>query len=356
MHSFAACAAALGVGRMLRRPQDRDLLWKVTLVAPVMTAAFAVVLSATGSSGGFIDLADLVRRAPNVDLPGREVQIRMFHAGTTSHVVRRFTDPVTTALSVAAIAVALCVTCLALVRLANRRRALARAVSGRRERSVLSAVARGNVVLSAVPGLNSPVALGASEICLPTEVMDEFSEAHRRSLIAHEVAHLERRDPAWFLGGELIGALSAFQPLIFVVLRAFRRDVELICDEAAVRRTSDRHSLIGALALLASPFDPRSLLHGAATAYDGSPLVARAQRIATLSLAAAPSGARRSALLVAVVLVGLLCTVPVVSAAPRLNDLPDRATPLGEVRHPGRIVTVDQKVIRTGRRALAVVE
>src|SRR6185295_2850021 len=262
IHSFVACAIAL--------------------VAPVLTAAFAVALSLNGLHGtGFIDLADLARRVSSVELPGRQVQVRMLYTGSTSSVERQFSDPVTTALSIASLAIILCVTFVALIRLANRRRALTRAVSDRRAMGALPLVARGTaVLLSAAPDLQSPVALGAAEICLPSDVVDTFSQCHQKSLIAHEVAHLERRDPMWFFAAELIAAFSAFQPLIFVVLRAFRRDVELICDETAVRRTSDQQSLIAALALLASPFDPRSPLHGAATAYDGSPLVARAQRIA----------------------------------------------------------------------------
>jgi beta-lactamase regulating signal transducer with metallopeptidase domain len=358
MHSFIACILALGLSRVLRRPQERDLLWKVTLIAPLLTAAFAVVLSFTGTHGGFVDLADLVRRAPNVELPGREVQVRMFYTGSGSRVERQFTDPVTTALSVAAMAIIMCVTVVSLVRLARRRRALARAISDRRTLGTLPLVARGNTVaLSAATDLVSPVALGTAEICLPSEVADEFCEQHQRSLIAHEVAHLERGDPAWFFAAELIAALSAFQPMIFVVLRAFRRDVELICDEAAVRRTSDQQSLIGALALLASPFDPRSPLHGAATAYDGSPLVARAERIATLSLAVTASNARRPALMLAAVLVGVLCAVPVVSAAPRLTDFPrNPEAMLRGAPHSRRIVTVDERVVRTKRRVAEVNE
>ena len=54
IHSFVACAIALAISRLLRQPQDRDLLWKVTLVAPVLTAAFAVALSLSGSHGCFV--------------------------------------------------------------------------------------------------------------------------------------------------------------------------------------------------------------------------------------------------------------------------------------------------------------
>jgi beta-lactamase regulating signal transducer with metallopeptidase domain len=358
MHSFAACVLALAISRALGRPQDRELLWKVTLVAPLVTTLVAVGVSTFSARGGFVDLAQLVRHAPNADFPGREVKVRMLYDGSTSSVVRQFTDPVTTVLSRIAIAASLCVICVALIRFAHRRRHLTRAVAQRRAMGELPVAAHGNAVqLSAAADLQSPVALGTSEICLPAEVVDEFTEEHRGSLIAHEIAHLERRDPAWFFAAELIAALSAFQPLVFVVLRAFRRDVELICDEVAVRRTSDQQSLIGALALLASPFDARSPLHGAATAYDGSPLLARAQRIATLSLAAAPSGVRRPALLATLALVALLCAVPVVSAAPRLSDFPtDPVAALRSARRSGRIVTVNEEIQNESRRIIRIVQ
>lgn len=358
VHSAAACALALIISRVIRMPHDRDVLWKVALVAPLLTTAFALVLSANGAHGGFIDLADLARRAPNVDLPGREVQVQMFQTGSESTIVRRVSDPITTALSMAFVAVVICATSVAMIRLAHRRLRLTRAVSGRRAIGALPIVAHGSSVrLSAASDLQSPVALGTFEVCLPADVIDDFPEPHQRSLIAHEVAHLERRDPVWLFAAELIAALSAFQPLVFVVLRAFRGDVELICDEAAVRRTSDQESLIAALARLASPFDPRSPFHGAAAAYDGSPLVARAQRIATLSLATTSSSTRRPAMLFAVVLVGLLCAVPVVSAAPRVNDLPHDPTDLARVMaRSGRMVTVDETIVRTKRRAATVVE
>lgn len=357
LHSFAACAVALIAGRLLRRPQDRDLLWKVALVTPVITTALVLTLSATGTMRTLVDLGDLVRRTPSVQFPGRELKVRMFYDAAGSHVSRQFNDPVTTALSTIAIVAALSLSGLAIFRLAHRRRALGRAIAGRRPLEVLNAAARGTAVkLSAAAALQSPVALGTAEICLPTEVVDEFSAEHRASLIAHEVAHLERRDPAWLFAAELIAALSAFQPLVVAVVRAFRRDVELICDESAVRRTSDQRSLIGALAMLASPFDPRSPLRGAATAYDGSPLVARAEHIAALSLSTTARGVRRSAILAATILVALLCAVPVISAAPRLTNFPRTpAEALRDARNSGRRVTVNQRRMDRMERTVVIV-
>jgi beta-lactamase regulating signal transducer with metallopeptidase domain len=322
VHSVTACGIALLAGRFIRRPQDRDLVWKAALTAPIATTAIAITLSAQGAQSPFVDLGELARQASPARLPGRQVRIRVLRDGDTSRVDRWFSDPVTTALSTGALAVALLVVVAASTRLMVRRRRLAHAV---RERSAIGelTLSTGRTVrLSSSSELQSPVAFSRVEICLPDDVVREFAEPYQQSLIAHEMAHLERRDPLWFVLTEVIGAMSAFQPLVHVVVRAFRRDVELICDEAAVRQTNDQHSLISALALLASPFDARSPLQGAATAYDGSPLVGRAERIAALDLDRSPTRARPSiAVAVAATLV-VLCAVPVISAAPRLTDFP----------------------------------
>ncbi len=350
VHSFVACLLALGANRLIRRPQDREVLWKVALLAPLVTAAALVLVSTLSDRGRFVDLADLARRVVPTSLPGRDVQVRVLKLGESSSVIRRVTDPVTRVISATTLAIAsLCCLC-AMLRLLYRRRRLSHAIAERRIVGELPTSAGAALTLSTA-SLPSPLALGPREICLPTDVVATFSDSHQRSLIAHETAHLERRDPAWFFVLDAIAALSAFQPLVFVVIRSFRRDVELICDEDAVRRTSDRGSLIAALALLASPFDPDSPLRGAATAYDGSPLVRRAERIANLGLNA-PCGVRRRTLLVAASLIAFLCAAPVVSASPRLGDLPlesGRAMMLSPGHGP-RIVRVDE-VVRTTVRS-----
>ena len=346
VHSFAACVLAIGANRVIRRPQDREVLWKIALLAPLVTTAAVVLTLTLSDRGTFVDLADLARRVLPTSLPGREVRVRVLKLGNSSSVIRSVTDPVTSAISATTCIVAsLCCFCAAL-RLVYRRRRLSHAIAERRIVGELPTSAGAALTLSTAP-LPSPLALGAREICLPTNVAATFSNAHQRSLIAHETAHLERRDPSWFFLLDAIAALSAFQPLVFVVGRSFRRDVELICDEEAVRRTNDRGSLIAALALLASPFDPDSPLHGATTAYDGSPLVRRAERIANLSPGAA-RGVGRSTLLVAASLIALLCAAPVVTAAPRLADLPsDPGDRLMLLRGHGRRMMRVDEVVRT---------
>ena len=313
-HSAAACALALVLARVLQRPHDRDLVWKAALIAPLFTTAFAAVTLATGAQ---LDLSEWVRRAWMAPLPPREIAVRLVRDASGQNIVRRVTDPVTFTIATAALTVAAVCVAAAIVRMLRRDRRRGVLLADRRPLAI-----HDDVRLSLSDGLPSPVALGRDEICLPVEVATTFSDAHRRALIAHERAHLERRDPAWFAAIELIAALSAFQPLVGPVVRAFRRDVELICDEAAIQRTGDPRALIAALARLASPFDARSPLHGAALAHDGSPLIERAERLARLDRPEAARGMRVPALLLAAALVATLFAVPTIASSPRDPELP----------------------------------
>lgn len=62
--------------------------------------------------------------------------------------------------------------------------------------------------------------------------MDEGTAAH---VIAHERAHLARRDHWWKVLGYLVLALHWFNPLVWVAYILFCRDIELACDERVVK-------------------------------------------------------------------------------------------------------------------------
>ena len=55
------------------------------------------------------------------------------------------------------------------------------------------------------------------------------------SVIAHEHAHLMRRDPIWKAVGFVLLALYWFHPLVWVAYILFCRDMELACDARATR-------------------------------------------------------------------------------------------------------------------------
>lgn len=71
------------------------------------------------------------------------------------------------------------------------------------------------------------------------------------SVIAHEHAHLVRRDPIWKAVGFVLLALCWFHPLIWVAYVLFCRDMELACDARATRDFSPAERKTYAEALLA---------------------------------------------------------------------------------------------------------
>lgn len=71
------------------------------------------------------------------------------------------------------------------------------------------------------------------------------------SVIAHEHAHLMRRDPIWKAVGFVLLALYWFHPLVWVAYVLFCRDMELACDARATRDFSPAEHKTYAEALLA---------------------------------------------------------------------------------------------------------
>lgn len=60
-------------------------------------------------------------------------------------------------------------------------------------------------------------------------------EPDRAYVIAHEQAHIRRGDPVWKALGFLLLTLYWFQPLLWLAYALLCRDIELACDEKAVR-------------------------------------------------------------------------------------------------------------------------
>lgn len=95
----------------------------------------------------------------------------------------------------------------------------------------------------------SPFLLGLihPRIYLPSS-LDSQTAA---SVIAHEHAHLARRDPIWKAVGFVLLTLYWFHPLVWVAYILFCRDMELACDARATRDFSPAERKTYAEALLA---------------------------------------------------------------------------------------------------------
>jgi beta-lactamase regulating signal transducer with metallopeptidase domain len=175
---------------------------------------------------------------------------------------------------------------LSLLRFARRRR-LAELAMGDRQilpansddwLSVPTFIAGRPLRLSLSSEISSPVALTRSEICLPSETFSRLTSSQRRSILAHEVAHLERRDPEWMLFGQLVASALVVQPLSHLVVGRMRRDAEFICDDKAASGQAGPRALAESLAILARRFDPlASAVLG--SHYASSSIVERAERL-----------------------------------------------------------------------------
>lgn len=100
-----------------------------------------------------------------------------------------------------------------------------------RRRTRASMRMEGNVYLC--DGIDSPFILGVfrPRICLPSGV----EEPQLSHVLAHEKAHLRRRDHLWKPLGFLLLALHWFNPALWLAYVLLCRDMELACDERAVR-------------------------------------------------------------------------------------------------------------------------
>ena len=99
-----------------------------------------------------------------------------------------------------------------------------------------------------------PVALGLSrpEICVPPRAISHLEPEQQEGLLAHELAHLVRRDPFWLAFSRLLSGLLFFQPLNWVAFRRLRELSERLCDEWAVERTGRPLSLARCLTEVAA--------------------------------------------------------------------------------------------------------
>jgi hypothetical protein len=101
--------------------------------------------------------------------------------------------------------------------------------------------------------LRVPVALGlrVAEVCVPPRVLFQLDDEQQDALLAHELAHLVRRDPVWLPLTQLMVGICFFQPLNWLARRRLRELSELLCDEWAVSRTGRPLSLAACLAEVA---------------------------------------------------------------------------------------------------------
>lgn len=119
--------------------------------------------------------------------------------------------------------------------------------------------------LSVAPALAGPISLPNGEIAVPPWAMASLDARRRRALFAHELAHLERRDPQWLAFALGLHALLWLQPLHALARRRLAALAELQADAWAARAVDDPRALAECLAECAERLtESRVALFGAA--------------------------------------------------------------------------------------------
>jgi beta-lactamase regulating signal transducer with metallopeptidase domain len=245
LHSTVALGGALLLGLVLR---DRAIAWQEGLLRFVMWAALAssavqfFVLG--GPWWGQRGVADEPRAIGELSL----LDVPAFAAASVSAApaVAEPLLPWSTWIGLLAMGAAAC----GLTFWWLSRRRLARVLAHRQpERSARVLLAAADVArelglrrlprLSRCERLLTPIAFGwlRPETSLPARV-DELDAPSLRAMLAHEFAHLRRRDPAVLASVSLLQALFPWQVLLPLVRRRWLRLVELRCDAIAADRTS----------------------------------------------------------------------------------------------------------------------
>ena len=96
--------------------------------------------------------------------------------------------------------------------------------------------------------LGSPVAALGRRIVMPGWAFELLDRDQLAAMLAHEVAHLARRDPLWKLLAALGGALLWFLPFTALARRRLDEIAELRCDQWAASHLGDGRALAECLA------------------------------------------------------------------------------------------------------------
>ncbi|HEV2130155.1 MAG TPA: M56 family metallopeptidase [Longimicrobiaceae bacterium] len=275
-HSTLLIVGVWGVTRCLASSLPvRDVLWKLALLGPIVTTTVQLAL------GIHAETHPPLLAITAADLSG----------GISPALAYETTFPSMDDAALALAALWLLGTTVMLVRLERGRRRFWADLGARRLwidpaapmllRRVQEAANHPRpICLSASKRIGAPAALGLSEICLPEPLFATLPLAQQESVLAHEAAHLIRRDPLWRLALEVACALFWFQPLLRLVRYRWKETAEMLCDDFAVHRTGHRRPLVESLAAFAANVDPRGHASAAIALREGdSPLLRRATRV-----------------------------------------------------------------------------
>src|SRR5439155_4455471 len=309
-------------------PATSDLLWKVALLASLVTGTIQSRLELATPAAVRLPVATLPQTAP-LNQPPAPVSDPANPSGQSPATVRDATGgsvsrapslPLVVVLLWGAIALGSSLYYVArrlilVGRLADRRLVSAGPLAATLAELQRTTGYRRRVHLTMARTISSPVALGLSEICVPELALSELGAEQQRSMLAHELAHLARRDSLWLAGASLIERCFFFQPLNRLARRELETTAEYLSDEWATRKTGSPVALAKCLAKVAEWIQASPLgVPVAGLAERRSLLVSRIARLLDARLPSSPASRRGWA---AAAALGVAVTI---AAAPRVSQ------------------------------------
>ncbi len=328
IHSTVLLGIAWFVTRRRRlEPAASDLLWKVALLASLVTGTIQSRLELSTPAAVTLPVATLPQAArPNEPAgatgPGRKpgVSENTGASVTAPSPSRAPSLPLVVVLvwGVIALGSSLHYVARRLIlvgRLTDRRTVSDGPLAATLAELQRTAGYRRRVHLTMARTISSPVALGLSEICVPELALSDLGAEQQRSMLAHELAHLARRDSLWLAGASLIERCFFFQPLNRLARRELETTAEYLSDEWATRKTGSAVALAKCLATVAEWIQASPLgVPVAGLAERRSLLVSRISRLLEGRLPSSPTSRRGWAVAAAL---GVVATV---AAAPRVSS------------------------------------
>ena len=252
LHSTVLLSLAWLGARFVRSHSHRELLWKFALVAAVVTCTGQLMLSEVRLTTWTLPAAETASRGEVIGLFG------LGSLGTgESTPAAGMAFPWIAALVVVLVGVWAIAVVALLVRFALSHRQLRRVLANRTPLSATSVLDRLQSA-AAVPGvhvtqaiaLSSPLALGTNEICVPDR-FESLNEDEQFGMLAHEYAHLLRRDQVWLTLAHLLERIFFFQPVQRVIRRKLQVETEHLCDAWAAEQTGEPLALARCLTRVA---------------------------------------------------------------------------------------------------------
>lgn len=108
------------------------------------------------------------------------------------------------------------------------------------------------IVLSQSAVLESPILIQNREICLPEKAIAKLDNQQMEAMLAHEIAHVMRKDYYWNCFLAVVDTIFFFQPLHRIAIQEIQTTNELLCDEWAAKVTGNNLALAKCLLTVAT--------------------------------------------------------------------------------------------------------